>query len=270
MTVKVTAILVAHQNAAAGRDADYNDWYSNIHIRDVMRLPGAIAVRRFKRDAVQMTWQGARIEPRHAYFTLYELSDLDAVIDGHLRYARTDRMLISNAGDFTDPYAYYFQPCDDSQTLPPAGAVMSARFTIERDKQEDFERWFRIEHRTALQRNGIVSAALFRIAEKQMAPGTKPDSHIGIYGVKKMQEAAGAWSAAVTGMAPRPTERGDPLFLLPFGVVALGCYVPAIDRLTAERVCNPSGADRETERLARERLGDRVMSRSNASFREPE
>ena len=44
----IQALYVVLTNAAPGRDADFNDWYSNVHARDTMRMRGALAQQRFR------------------------------------------------------------------------------------------------------------------------------------------------------------------------------------------------------------------------------
>ena len=47
--------LIVLTEPVAGRDDDFNDWYTWVHIRDVMRMsPVVIAVQRFKRSAQQL------------------------------------------------------------------------------------------------------------------------------------------------------------------------------------------------------------------------
>lgn len=43
-------LLVVPSSAKEGRDADYNDWYDNIHLADLLKIPGVVSGRRF--DAV--------------------------------------------------------------------------------------------------------------------------------------------------------------------------------------------------------------------------
>ena len=40
--------LIALSNPVAGRDQEYNEWYSNVHLRDVTSLPGVKSGRRFR------------------------------------------------------------------------------------------------------------------------------------------------------------------------------------------------------------------------------
>jgi hypothetical protein len=40
-------ILLVMSDATDGDDDTYNDWYDNVHLRDVLEVPGFVAARRF-------------------------------------------------------------------------------------------------------------------------------------------------------------------------------------------------------------------------------
>jgi hypothetical protein len=85
--------LVVLTNAVEGRTDEYNDWYTNQHLADVLRVPGFTAARRFKAEEGFPT--------PHAYLALYEMetSDPGAVIGELTKRANTPAMPISEAMD---------------------------------------------------------------------------------------------------------------------------------------------------------------------------
>jgi hypothetical protein len=54
----------------AGHDAEYNDWYTNVHIPDLVRMPGVTAAQRFK---TQERMAGSKALA--TYLALYEFGD---------------------------------------------------------------------------------------------------------------------------------------------------------------------------------------------------
>jgi len=42
-------ILLVHTAAADGKDQEYNDWYNDVHLVDILKLAGFTSARRFKR-----------------------------------------------------------------------------------------------------------------------------------------------------------------------------------------------------------------------------
>ena len=58
--------LIAFNNPVEGREDEYNDWYSNTHLADVLRVPGFLAGQRFRLASVQkpgtpQPWQYAAV-----------------------------------------------------------------------------------------------------------------------------------------------------------------------------------------------------------------
>ena len=61
-------MLVVLTNPVAGKEDEYNEWYSDIHIREVVDIPGFISAQRFKLSDAQMGPGG-----EHTYLAIYEV-----------------------------------------------------------------------------------------------------------------------------------------------------------------------------------------------------
>jgi 2-methylcitrate dehydratase PrpD len=61
--------LVALTNPVEGREDEYNDWYNNRHVHDVVNVPGFVSAQRFK----------ARSESTHRYLAIYEMECDDPI-----------------------------------------------------------------------------------------------------------------------------------------------------------------------------------------------
>lgn len=46
--MKKKCVLVVLSNPVAGREAEFNDWYSNQHLADVLKVPGFLSAQRFQ------------------------------------------------------------------------------------------------------------------------------------------------------------------------------------------------------------------------------
>lgn len=72
-------LLLAMNNAVEGRDDEFNDWYSNQHLKDVLKIPGIVSAQRYALSPIQ------RMAPPFpwAYFAIYEVetNDLKATMD---------------------------------------------------------------------------------------------------------------------------------------------------------------------------------------------
>ena len=92
-------LMIAYSSAAPGRDAEYEQWYDEIHIPDVRAaIPSVTAVHRYKQGDLQ----GGAGAPR--YVAVYELGDADvATAAGQLGAAGAEgRLRMTDAMDLTD------------------------------------------------------------------------------------------------------------------------------------------------------------------------
>lgn len=64
---------VVLSNPVAGREDEYNDWYSNRHLADVTAVPGFVSAQRFR--LADDTAEGA---PRQRYMAIYTMDVDDA------------------------------------------------------------------------------------------------------------------------------------------------------------------------------------------------
>ncbi|TAK64793.1 MAG: hypothetical protein EPO22_05465 [Dehalococcoidia bacterium] len=68
------SILLVLSNAAGGRDDEFNDWYTDVHLRDVLAVDGFVAAQRFR-------LAGEQLQPdrpaTHRYLAVYEIEAED-------------------------------------------------------------------------------------------------------------------------------------------------------------------------------------------------
>jgi len=85
-------------NAVAGRDDEYNQWYTNQHVPDVLKVPGFVAGRRF-----QLADTGVMGEPpTHRYLTIYEVETDDPEATLAELNARAPEMVMSDSLNIDD------------------------------------------------------------------------------------------------------------------------------------------------------------------------
>ena len=99
--------LVVMTGPKPGRDKEYNDWYNNQHLADVVAVPGFRSAQRFKlTDAM-----GA--EHRNAYMAIYEIDSDDpkAVLAEMFSRSGTPAMVLSEALDLDKAVVGLFEPC---------------------------------------------------------------------------------------------------------------------------------------------------------------
>ncbi len=101
-------LLVVMSNAASGRDADYNEWYTHTHLADVLKTDGFAAAQRFKLSSHQMMDKGP-----YEYMAIYEVEtdDLQKTLDA--LNSGSANMTMSDALDAERTVAWAFTPCSD-------------------------------------------------------------------------------------------------------------------------------------------------------------
>jgi hypothetical protein len=62
--------FVVQTNAEAGREREYNDWYTNAHVPDALTVPGLVSARRFKISGTQRQHAAPY---SYEYLTIYEM-----------------------------------------------------------------------------------------------------------------------------------------------------------------------------------------------------
>jgi hypothetical protein len=105
--------FVVFTNPTEGREDEYNDWYDNTHLSDVLKVEGIVAAQRFKLAETDPTQ-----EFPHRYLALYEVEsdDLGKVSQGMAEAGASGAMFISDALDTSNASATYFTPITDLRT----------------------------------------------------------------------------------------------------------------------------------------------------------
>ena len=99
--------LVVMTNALDNRDDEFNNWYSSVHMLDMLKVPGFKSARRLSLSDVQ---NPARPPCPYRYLALYEVEtdDLDAILEEIAARYETPRMLMNDSMD-RNLFAYYFE-----------------------------------------------------------------------------------------------------------------------------------------------------------------
>jgi hypothetical protein len=87
--------LLVFTNPNPGRDDEYNDWYDQVHLKDLLDVPGIVEARRYRLRSA-----GSPAEPSQRYLAVYEIEgDIEPVLTEMSARAGTERMVISDALD---------------------------------------------------------------------------------------------------------------------------------------------------------------------------
>ncbi len=99
--------FVVLTNPTAGNEVEYNRWYNERHIPDVLNVPGIVAAQRFTLAESQMGDKNP-----HRYLALYEIetNDLAGTLNELKARAGTADMVMSDAIDLKEVGAFIFKP----------------------------------------------------------------------------------------------------------------------------------------------------------------
>jgi hypothetical protein len=105
--------FVVFTNAVEGQEDEYNEWYNNRHLTDVLAVEGFVAAQRFR-----LSEMNPPQEFPHRYLALYEVEsdDLDKVTLALSEAGDSGVMFISEALDRPDAIAKYFTPITERRT----------------------------------------------------------------------------------------------------------------------------------------------------------
>jgi hypothetical protein len=102
-------ILVVLSNCHEGADRVFNDWYTNTHLPDVIRVPGFSGAQRFQLSKAQMGEDKLPYE----YLAIYEVDadDVNVPRDGLRETAgNPEAMYIDPALDMERTVAWFYTP----------------------------------------------------------------------------------------------------------------------------------------------------------------
>jgi hypothetical protein len=105
-------ILLVLSNATEGGDADFNDWYTNVHLGDILKIEGFVGAQRFHMSNTQL----AGGDLPYQYLAIYEVETDDlsrATAALGAAGAGEGGMVISPALDRSRTVAWFYEPITD-------------------------------------------------------------------------------------------------------------------------------------------------------------
>ncbi len=98
--------LIVFTEPTPGREDEFNAWYDEVHLRDVLEIPGFVAAQRFRLSEAQIDGAGEAAPAR--YVAIYEI-DAESVEPVLASLAEgTDKMEISEALDLPRARAHLY------------------------------------------------------------------------------------------------------------------------------------------------------------------
>ena len=242
--------LVVLCEAADGRDDELNDWYTWVHLRDVMRLSDAvIAAQRFRRSDAQLPGgsSGKYMQP---YLTLYETSNPARMTSDHAPVF-TDEMPISDAYSYSNMCEAYYDVAvarDNS-----GGKKIKTDVIVERIEKgvanPAVMNWYMDARFPDLMKlPSVVTGFAGPASAHQLFAQGAHSVYTAVYRTTDLAATLKAWTPC-GAKSPASLKVGD---------VSVDCYTPITERITTLEVRNPDDVSRDTAAHKRAALGDRL------------
>lgn len=104
-------LYLVFSNPAEGRDAEFNDWYDNVHVHDVVGMPGVVSAQRYDLFVAEINKVDGMEPPSQRYLTVYEMEgDVDATMAKIGEAVFSGAMGLSDAMDMTSSVMSYWNP----------------------------------------------------------------------------------------------------------------------------------------------------------------
>jgi len=254
----LSSIFIVMTEAVDGQEDEFNDWYTNIHCHDTMRLQGSVAVQRWKLSPYQLRYNARFNGPEQRWLCIYELNDTQQNIDDHLEQCFSDRMPITSAQRIDKAEDFYYVPAVPGKTAVEAfgsrnGDVLLIRMNAKSGKEAEFVKWYRNEYlpRT-LKLIGFVDGELYRAADIQLIGAAPRYQFSAVYHIADPMVAV----ESLDGHLAQAGSVLDCPFVDPHSI-GIACYTAITNRFTAQQAHNLPPAQRALEDRFRANMGDR-------------
>lgn len=249
----IEAILVVLTNPVEGREDDFNDWYTHVHVRDALRFRGSIATQRFVLSSSQVQQFGSGAYG-WAYLALYEVFDAERFSREHIENALTTRMQVSNAIDAAELNDYHYYPLQFRDNAPGqvhAGGVVMEQIAVPTHQADRFIAWYNQDYLPSrMDLPGVRKGCLMRFLPRgQLIDRIPLHDFVAVYWVDNASETL-PWGE---DCALRRTSLVDGESL------AITCWDPVTPRITEDEVIHTSAEGLAGEEDARRRMGANLI-----------
>ena len=135
-------ILAVFTNPVAGREDEYNEWYSHQHLKDVVSVPGYVSAQRYK---VALPMVG---DPKYRYLAIYGMDAKSSEdVAAASQALSSTPMYVSDALDAAGLMVGVFEAGAATQDgLPPADFMMLALTEAADGREDEYDAWYDNHH----------------------------------------------------------------------------------------------------------------------------
>lgn len=173
-----TYYLLVFSNPVAGREAEYNKWYNELHQKDVVSVPGFVTAQRFVISDVQLRDS----KPLPKYLVMYKIvtDDLPSVYAEVNRRLETGVTVMSPSFDKTTSVGFTYRAIrpiihhkDNSDGAPQNNSQVYYQLVFSdptQGQEDEYNRWYDKQHEPdVVSAPGFVDAQRFVLSDTQLS-----------------------------------------------------------------------------------------------------
>ena len=108
--MEAKAIYFVFSNPVEGREDEFNEWYDQVHVPDLLSIPGVVSAQRFNLLDAESVREGGWT-PEHRYLTIYEIDgDPDEIMTRVREAFEAGKMEMSDALDVMGARMSFWSP----------------------------------------------------------------------------------------------------------------------------------------------------------------
>lgn len=108
-------LQLVYSRPAEGREAEFDEWYNNVHLPEILAVPGIVSAQRFDLFDAEITAQMPR--PTHRYLAVYEMEgDVDATMKAIREGVESGAIHMSDSFDAMASLMSFWTPAGPKRT----------------------------------------------------------------------------------------------------------------------------------------------------------
>ncbi|OGA30736.1 MAG: hypothetical protein A3G80_06730 [Betaproteobacteria bacterium RIFCSPLOWO2_12_FULL_62_13b] len=191
-------LLLVMTDIPAEIEDEFNRWYDEEHVRDMLAFQGVLSARRYR-----------VVEGQPTYLAMYDLKDSDVVEQAEYQYVSgwsplANPLSISISNRYFNTIRGVYQhlltlPSPEPSDVSGARALMLRGLGIDPEHEEEVHDWYNTEHLPNLSRvSGVLRARRYRLNTDASHLKGNPPVYMAVYELERRDALDGEeWKRAV-------------------------------------------------------------------------
>lgn len=104
-------LQLVYSKPIEGREAEFDEWYNNVHLPEILAVPGVVSAQRFNLMDAEITRVAGIPVPTHRYLAIYEMEgDVDATMKAITEGVESGTIHMSDSFDMMASLMSFWSP----------------------------------------------------------------------------------------------------------------------------------------------------------------